>query len=324
VREGRLRARQAAEVGHRDLPFADREAPPDMAVYAARAALKEAEIDAADLDVVCHAWMHYQGHDLWSPAHYIARELGALHAMPVGVQQICNGGSAGLELTAARLIAPGAEATGEARCGLVTTADRFAEPGFDRWASDYGVAYGDAGTAVVVRVPAGPRDPLLLRSIATVAAPELEAMHRGADPFAHAARTHRPMVDMRATKRVFLREHGPDPFIMANRRSIRRVVTDALRDAGVDARNPRLRYALLPRFGRRTLDEFWLPIVRELVSAELVDLGRDTGHLGAGDAPAGIADLLARRLLAAGELALVFSAGAGFTWSCLVVQAATR
>jgi 3-oxoacyl-[acyl-carrier-protein] synthase-3 len=321
VREGRLRARQAAEVGHRDVPFAELDAPPDMAVYAARAALKEAETDAADLAVLCHAWMHYQGHDLWSPPHYIARELGAIQALPVGVQQICNGGSAGLELTAARLLAAAAESPGVPQHGLVTTADRFTEPGFDRWASDYGVTYGDAGTAVVLRVPAIPADPLLLRSIATVAAPELESMHRGADPFGFAARTHRPVVDMRATKRAFLSMHGHQPFVLANRRSIQRVVADALRDTGLAADDPRLRCVLLPRFGRKTLDEFWIPVLRDLVPAELIDVGAGTGHLGAGDAPAGLADLLAHRLLAPGEFALVFSAGAGFTWSCLAVQA---
>ncbi|MEC3977385.1 ketoacyl-ACP synthase III family protein [Amycolatopsis sp. H20-H5] len=319
VLEGRLRGRQAEDLGHRSVPVAGVDAPPDMAVCAARSALKEAELDAAELSVVAHAWMYYQGHDLWSPAHYIARELGALDAFPVGVQQVCNGGAAALELIAARLSAPAG--TGSTRWGLVSTADRFAEPGFDRWASDYGVAYGDAGTAVVLSAPAGPGDALLLRSIATVAAPGLEAMHRGADPFGAAARTHRERVDMRATKRAYLHEHGSEQFRNINEHSIRTVVANALRDACLAQDDPCLRYAFLPRFGRKTLAESWIPVLGAQLTAELVDLGRTTGHLGAGDAAAGLADLIRTRVLEPGEAALVFSAGAGFTWSCLVVQA---
>lgn len=315
VRDGRLLRRHATEVDHPELPAAGAdEAPPDMAVAAARPVLKEAGVDGDDLDVLCHAWMYYQGHDLWSPAHYLARELGASRAVPVGVQQICNGGCAAIELAAARIGVPGERAT---RVALVTTADRFSAPGFDRWGSDYGVAYGDGATAVVLRAPAAEQDRLLLSSVATVAAPELEQMHRGADPFAPAARTTRDRIDMRATKRAFLREHGNEPFLAANRRGIQRVVAEAVRDAG----DPPLRYAVLPRFGRRTLDEAWRPVLAELTDAELVEYGRTTGHLGAGDAAASLADLSRDNLLAPGESALVFSAGAGFTWSCLVVRA---
>lgn len=319
VEDGRLRARQAVDLGHVSIPAAQQESPPEMAVYAARAALAGAGVDARDLDVVAHAWMYYQGHDLWSPAHYLARELGAFTAFPVGIQQVCNGGSAALELTAARLLTP--PEPGTTRWGLVTTADKFAAPGFDRWASDYGVAYGDAGTAVVLRAPAVPEDTLVLRAIATLAAPELEAMHRGTDPFAPAARGHRDVVDMRATKREYLREHGNEQFLKSQEHSIRKVVADALRDAELAADDPGLRYAFLPRFGRKTLAESWIPVLSTCVAAELVDLGQTTGHLGAGDAAAGLAELTRSRLLAPGEAALVFSAGAGFTWSCLVVQA---
>ncbi|MFE0175098.1 3-oxoacyl-[acyl-carrier-protein] synthase III C-terminal domain-containing protein [Streptomyces sp. NPDC059002] len=321
VADGRLRARQAKELGHPEVPSAEVEPAPGMAVSAARETLRKAGIEAKALDLCVHAWMYYQGHDLWSPAHYVAQELGAHHAMPVGIQQVCNGGAAGVELTVARMTANAAHSTDGYRWGMVTTGDRFTNPGFDRWTSDYGVVYGDAGTAVLLRAPAAPEDALRLRSIVTMAASELESMHRGADPFAAAARTHRPRVDMRATKRAYLHEHGHDQFIRANENAIRTIVDEALRDAGMGPRDPRLRYAVLPRFGLKTLQEFWLPILADTVDAEPLDYGRSTGHLGAGDAAAGLAELIHSRALRPGEAALVFSAGAGFTWSCLVVQA---
>ncbi|UQI48869.1 3-oxoacyl-ACP synthase [Streptomyces sp. HU2014] len=320
VGDGRLRARAARELGHDTVPAAEDVPAPDMAVEAARTALAAAGVAAGDVDMVCHAWMYYQGHDLWSPAHYIAARLGAHDALPVGVQQVCNGGSAAVELTAAWLAAARASRPGTPRRGLLTTGDRFAGPGFDRWAGDYGVVYGDAGTAVLLTVPATPRDPLVLLSVATAAAPELEAMHRGTDPFAPAARTVRERVDMRATKRAYLTEWGSDGFNATNEAAIRKVVADALRDAGSGPGDPRLRYAVLPRFGLKSLNESWIPVLSATLSADLLDPGRDTGHLGAGDSAAGLAELVRAGTLAPGERALVFSAGAGFTWSCLVVE----
>ncbi|MGX1670448.1 3-oxoacyl-[acyl-carrier-protein] synthase III C-terminal domain-containing protein [Streptomyces sp. NPDC055400] len=323
VRDGRLRQRQAKELGHPAVPSAPGTAPPDMAVRAAAAALADARVDPAEIGTLLHAWMYYQGHDLWSPAHYIAARLGALAATPIGVQQVCNGGAGALALAAACLTASTdtAAVSGAVRYALVTTADRFCGPGFDRWASDFGVVYGDGGTAAVLRAPAQPDDALVLRGFATVAAPRLEAMHRGSDPFGTHPRSLRDAVDMRATKRAYLRDHGIEPFERANRAAVRTVTLSALRQAGLAPDDPGLRYAVLPRFGEKTLTEGWRGVLSECVSAELVDFGRGTGHLGAGDTLAGLAELVALRLLGPGEAALVYSAGAGFTWSCLLVEA---
>ncbi|MEU3056100.1 ketoacyl-ACP synthase III family protein [Streptomyces griseus] len=323
VRARRLRPRQARELGHTAVPAAPDTAPPDMAVLAATQALREAGVDPEDIGVLLHAWMYYQGHDLWSPAHYIADRLGLGAAAPIGVQQVCNGGSGAIALAAACL-APDTgtlEATGPARWALVTTADRFCGPGFDRWASDFGVAYGDAGTAAMLRTPVQPDDALVLHALAVVAAPRLEAMHRGGDAFGTRPHGLRDTVDMRATKRAYLLEHGIEPFERANRAAVRAVTHSALAQAGWAPDDPRLRFALLPRFGAKSLADGWRGVLSECVEAELLDLGQHTGHLGAGDALAGLSDLIALRLLAPGQGALVYSAGAGFTWSCLLVQA---
>ncbi|MFI1888395.1 ketoacyl-ACP synthase III family protein [Streptomyces jumonjinensis] len=322
VAEQRVEAKAARDLGHPRLPVAQDVSAPEMAVLAAREALRLGGVAAADTTLLLHAWMHYQGHDLWSPPHYIAHQLGAHNTVPVGIQQICNGGAAALELAAARLAMLSVLSTGVGpRHALITTADRFTEPGFDRWRSDYGAAYGDAATAVLLRAPADPDDPLLLRALHTVAAPHLEAMHRGTDPFARLPRENSSMVDMRRTKRAYLSEHGAAPFKKVNEEMIQRVVRGALDDAGLAADDPRIRFVLLPRLGRRMLDGAWIPTLRDLVAAPAVRWGSDTGHLGTGDLPAGLHEVLRRPALAPGDIGLLLNAGAGFTWSCAVVEA---
>ncbi|CAI7979584.1 3-oxoacyl-ACP synthase [Frankia sp. Hr75.2] len=313
------------DTGYTMLAVSDGPSAPEMAVLAANAALARAGWRGAELDLLLHAWSYYQGHDFWSPAHYIADQLGAHDAMPVGIQQMCNGGAAALQSAAAHLLGDPTMTR-----VLVTTADRFCPPGFDRWNSDLGVAYGDGASAVLVSrtnpaelaepaapVPAG----LRLVSVTSVSAPNLEAMHRGDDSFGAAARAAAESVDVRRTKRAYLRRNGSSGYRTAERERLETLLGLAMKEAGADVGSPRLRCVVLPRVHRSPLLSVFGPIVERLTGAEAVDFGRSTGHLGAGDLTAGIADLLDREMLAPGETALVMSTGAGFTWSCAALTA---
>ncbi|RKE20783.1 ketoacyl-ACP synthase III family protein [Streptomyces sp. TLI_171] len=313
--DGLLGPDELAKLGTRRLPVAEIP-PPDAAVEAGRLALAGAGLDAAELGLVLHAWIYHQGHDFWSPPHYLAHRLGADRAFPLGIQQMCNGGPAAVQTAVAWLTAdPG---LGHA---LVTTADSFCGPGFDRWRGDYGVAYGDAATALLLHAGQREDDVLHLLAVAGAAAPELESVHRGDDPFSPAPRWHGPTVDVRRPKKAFLAAHGPDRLFDATRECVDRAVRTALDRAGLTPDDPQLRHVMLPRLGKQALDAGYRPAVAFLAGAEVHDLGPGTGHLGAGDTAANLADLVDRRLLAPGELAVAVSGGAGFTWSAAVVRA---
>jgi 3-oxoacyl-[acyl-carrier-protein] synthase-3 len=305
--DGRITAQDAEANGYRQLPVSAGIAPPEMAVLAATDALKRSSVDAVDL--VIHAWTYYQGHDFWSPAHYIANEIGAYDAMPFGIQQMCNGAGIALEIAAARLLADPA-----AGSALVTTADRFAEPGFDRWRGDYGLWYGDGATAAVLARDAEPTDDLHLLAIASTAVPWVESMHRGRDEFSLAPRG---VVDIRRTKKAFLEEQGKDAFAAVVAERLPALIRTALDEAGVT--DPEL--VALPRLGRAALDAAYAPAVGGVPT---LDLGRDTGHLGAGDLLANLAALVDSGALAPGRTAVALSAGGGFSWSCAVVRRPTQ
>ncbi|MFI9813810.1 ketoacyl-ACP synthase III family protein [Saccharothrix variisporea] len=304
-----------AEAGYDEVAVAEGHSGPELAVLAGEAALASSGWSGADLDLVAHAWSYHQGHDFWSPAHFVADRLGAPAALPLGVQQMCNGGAAALQTAVAHLVAdPAVERA------LVTTGDRFCGPGFSRWTGDYGAVYGDSGTAVLLSRGRPEDARLRLLSIVTVAAPELERMNRGDDPFTPAPRWYRPAVDARATKKAFLRTSAPGLFGATEREKIRRAVTGALADACVAPDDPRLTRAVLPRLHRGALDGVYRPLLAELTTAEPVDPGHVTGHLGAGDLGANLAAVAEGATAGRGELALVLSAGAGFSWSAAVVE----
>ncbi len=312
---GLLHPEDVEASGYRQLPVSTDLAAPEMAVLAAERALRAAGRTAAELSLTAHAWTYFQGHDFWSPAHYVAHRLSA-PAVPFGVQQMCNGGAIALELAVARLLA-----AGSAGAALVTTADRFAAPGFDRWRGDYGVLYGDGATAAVLATADGRSTGLELLSITTVAASELESMHRGDLPFATGPNEHSSTVDVRRTKKSFLAAVGKDAFGKTVADGVRCVLAATLADADVAPDDPRLRHVLLPRLGCAGRETIYLPGVASVTAAPCLDLGDDTGHLGAGDALANLSALEGDAALRPGELALVLSAGAGFTWTGMVVAA---
>lgn len=321
--EGRITAEAAESMGYDQLPVSTDESAPEMAVRAARLALARAGVPAAGLSAVLHAWTYYQGHDFWSPAHYVAAGIGADGAVPLGIQQMCNGAAGALE-TALHRVAFSAPGTGAV---LATTADRFARPGFDRWSGDYGVWYGDGATAAVVGRAAGaaavPERAVTLRALATRAAPALESAHRDTDAFGTAPRTRGDTVDIRRTKKAFLAAHGRPEFLDRLRRETSTVLAEALRQADLGPRARSLRAVLLPRLGRATARDVYGPAVAELTDAPPVDLGERSGHLGAGDLFANLAALCSGTgplRLERGEHAAVLSAGAGFTWTAVVVH----
>ncbi|MCL8015538.1 3-oxoacyl-[acyl-carrier-protein] synthase III C-terminal domain-containing protein [Streptomyces sp. AS02] len=318
VAAGRITAEEGEGLGLTAVPVADVPAP-DMAVRAAERALEAAGRGARDIGLVAHGWLYHQGHDFWSPAHYIADRIGARTAFPVGVQQLSNAGAAAIGIAVDKLAA-------DARltAALVTTADRFCPPGFDRWAADYGVVYGDAGTAVLLRRydPARSRAALLLRSLTFVTAAEYESMYRGRDAFSPAPLWHGGRVDVRRPKKAYLEMRGGiAQFSESARECVRSVLLQALAEAGVEPQDPRIRCVALPRLSDGVLEMMYLPVLDGLVSGGVLRERENSGHLGAGDMLANLAHISANSELHPGDFAVVIGGGGGFTWSCAVVEA---
>ena len=311
---GLLDRRSARDLGYERVPVTDDVAPPEMAVLAGRRVLERAGCAPGSLSLLLHASVHHQGHDAWSAPHFIADRLDARRAEPIGLLQQCNGGAAGIDLIAARLLADP-----QAGPGLVTTADRFLLPSWDRWKGDYGMAAGDGATAVLVsRLGTGPAE-LLLHATATAVAADLEIMHRGDDAFSAAPLEHGP-IDVRRPKRAFIAAFGAERFTKTAAEAIRAAVSRCLAEAGLAGDDPRLRYAVLPRLGAKAMRESYIPPLAEVTRAQQLDLGRSTGHLGAGDLNASLAELATTDLLSPGEHALVLNGGGGFTWTAMVVS----
>jgi 3-oxoacyl-[acyl-carrier-protein] synthase III len=296
--------------GQLSVAVSEREAGPELAAAAATAALRRAGHDPAHIDLLLHAGIYYQGHEIWAPASYVQRVVLRNDCPAIEVRQVSNGGMACLELASAYLGAdPGR------RAALLTTGDRFCPPGFDRWRSDPGTVYGDGGTALVLTRRPGVAE---LRSLVTVSEPELEGMHRGDDPFGPVPFSVRDTVDLEALKRAYLARTGVSASVARVAAAQTEALKRALSDAEVDADD--IDWFVLPHFGLRRLTSAYLRGWNLDVERTTWPWARTIGHLGAGDQFAGLAHLLESGSARPGQRLLLAGVGAGFTWSCAVLR----
>ncbi|KWX01143.1 3-Oxoacyl-(Acyl-carrier-protein (ACP)) synthase III domain protein [Carbonactinospora thermoautotrophica] len=284
------------------------EHPVEMASRAGRLALSRAALDPARVGLLLHATLFHQGVDIWNAAAYVQRRTGTVRARAFELRQACNGGAAAVELAAEHLLA-----RPDHPAALVTTGDRFALPGFDRWRGDRGLLFGDGGTALVLSREGG-----FARLLATGSAgePALEGIHRGDTPFAPLSQT--TPIDLVQRRKEFLADAEPEVVTTRLNAGQRRAVEVALADAGVTLGD--LTWVVTPNFGwgllhRQCLDPLGLP-----VSRSAWEWGRTVGHLGPGDQIGGLDHLAYGQRLCAGDLVLLFGVGAGFAWTSVVLR----
>ncbi|WP_216215930.1 ketoacyl-ACP synthase III family protein [Amycolatopsis aidingensis] len=309
-REGLVKRREIWRTGITSVCVSERESGPEMAASAARSALRRSGCQPDDIKLILHASFYYQGHDLWPAASYIQRVAVGNRCPAAEVHQMSNGGMAALELAGAYLSAD--PAAGKA---LVTTGDRFSLPGIDRWRSDPGTVLADGGTAAVLSTQDGFAR---IRSLVTVSDPSLEQMQRGDDPFGLVPLGARRPIDVESHRRSFVSSTGLDTVLDRIQAGQREAVKRALSESEAELAD--IDRFVLPNLGRGRLDEHFLNMFDIDVDATTWSWGRGIGHLGAGDQIAGLGWLGESGGLRPGQLCLLAGVGAGFSWSCGVVE----
>ncbi|MFC1416175.1 ketoacyl-ACP synthase III family protein [Streptacidiphilus cavernicola] len=310
VAAGACPARVAASTDTVSVAWSPDESAAEMAVAAARSALERSATAPEDVDLILHADTYHQGQDLWPVASYIQRETGAGQGPALEIRQMSNGGLAALDLAAAYLTA------GSHRCeALLTTADRFCEPGIDRWRTDPGTPYADGATALVLSRRGGYAR---LVSIAMLGDAELEPLHRGDEPFSPAPFTHRIPVDFEEAKRAFVGRVGMSFAVTRAHAGQQAVLKEALADAGMELADAD--WVLLPHFGKRRLEVIFHKPFGIDPARTTWEWSRTVGHLGAGDQFAGLDHLVATGKARAGDRIVLVGVGAGYSWGCAVVE----
>jgi 3-oxoacyl-[acyl-carrier-protein] synthase III len=312
VADGRYDPADQAADEYLSITVAGDEAPPDMAVRAGQQALSRSGIPADDIALLLHASLWYQGVDFWPAASYVHQHvLGeGRYAPAMDIHQMSNGSMAAIELAASYLAADPAR-----RAALVTTADRLALPGFDRWRSDLrGIVYGDGAAALVLARTGFAR----LRSIVTITDSTLEGMYRGGQPFGTVSGHAGQPVDNRARRADFAA--GAEAGVHGRRilSGLTEAVERPLAEAGLKLTD--VTRVVFPNLGATALRKAYLEPLGLDLAATAWEWGKHTGHVGAADQIIGLGNVADRGRMAPGDVVLLVGVGAGFSWTGAVVE----
>jgi 3-oxoacyl-[acyl-carrier-protein] synthase-3 len=311
VADGRYDAKEAAETNLESILVADGETAPDMAVQAARGAIARSGIDPAAISLILHASVYFQGLDFYPTASYIHHAaVGDHSALALEVKGVSNGGLCSLELAAAYLAA-----LPDRAAALVTTADNFCTPLLDRWQSATGMVMGDGASAMVL---SRQRGFARILGLATVSDPTFESLHRGREPF-----TPTPaQIDLHRRKADYLTEVALDDMLRRFRAGLRGAIDRALDDSRTDLAS--IAHFALPHIGRLLLEREYFQELKIPDSVTTWRFGRRTGHMGAGDQIVGLSLLMDEGALSSGDRCMMIGVGAGFTWTCAVIEIQER
>jgi 3-oxoacyl-[acyl-carrier-protein] synthase-3 len=282
---------------------------PEMAVAAGREALAASGHRPEEVAILLHAYLASQGLPAWHAASFVHRNVlgGSCPAIEVG--QMSNGGMGALLLAVSYL-----EATDDRPAALVTTADRFVEIPGGRWTFDDGLIPGDGATAWVISRAGGFAR---LRSVAVVSDTTLEEFHRGEAEFGNET-SPELATTYRVRKEQYFRTHSAVETIAKFTDGSARAIADALGEAEVE--QAEIDHWVFPNIGRGELETFYLRRLEIPLEETCWAFGRTIGHLGAGDQIAGLHHLRATGRLAEGDLCALVGIGAGFSWSCAVLE----
>lgn len=288
------------------------ETSPDMAVRAGRLALTRSGVDPAEVSLLLHAHVWYQGIDMWTASAYIHHALLGDNraAQAIDLDQGCAGAVSALQLAADHLVADP-----DRRAAIVTTADRFLMPAFDRWhAEGPHINFGDGAGALVLARGQGVARLLAVRSVADTT---LEPMYRGDSKFTVHSPASQGALDLGTRKAAFEGQMDVHETIARLNRGFADAVHRLLDEAGLTISD--VSRFVFPNVGLSMLSD-WVKLFGIDVSQTAWELGRTTGHVGAADPITGLAYLLEQGQLSAGERVVLVGIGAGFSWSSALVE----
>ena len=274
----------------------------DMAVGAAGAALEDAAVDPADVDLVVYCGSEYKDYIVWSAATHIAGRLDCNRAEAYEVYALCAGTPITLRLVKDMMASEPA-----IRTALVVAASKESEL-VDRsnQRTRFMFNFGDGAGAAVIRSDLGAN--LILgsasltdSSLSLAALMPASGSRKSTDPQANGDRfLDVPDLD-------FMRDRLDEVSAV----NFDKVSRQALERSGKDRVD-----VLVPVHVKRSMHEQ----LQRNVGADRAVYLDDYGHMQAADQLVGLLKARDHEMLRDGDTVLLLAAGVGYTWSATVIQ----
>jgi clorobiocin biosynthesis protein CloN2 len=309
---GLCRADEMAAVGYRGAAVAGDLPAPEMALSAARDALKNSGVSPDDLAALLYTYIWHQGPDGWSPAHYLQRYLVGDDPFAAEVRDGCNGTFSAIELAIGVLRAEAGR-----KAVLITASDNFGTPLFRRWESGIlNTVMGDGASAVVLTKDDGFAQ---LLSIGTMAYSEMEEAERAGEPLFPPGITEGRAVNYQARFETFGRklvtERIGERMLVIHQQRAAESVSRTLAEAGIGADD--IKRVIIHNIGQGDAASY-LAMLGFGLDQSTWSHGREIGHTGASDHLISLNHLLAVGELGVGDHVLLAGMSPGLTYKSAV------
>jgi 3-oxoacyl-[acyl-carrier-protein] synthase III len=285
--------------------------PADMAVFSAKNALQQAGISGSELNIIIYNSIHRHGNpQLWCPASYLQKILGAQNSLPLTINQGCNSQLLSIEASIKML------RNSSEDYALITASDKFSGSGFNRWQADYSIVYGDAAASVVLSKKPGLAK---IIDIQTYSDPDLEELHRFKDEYDENINNelnHR--YNVKAAKDCFMNQYGKESITTSTKTAMLKLLDTTFNSQKISIDT--IKYYIFPNLGNNILSSNYYPNFPNAREKSLWEFGNKIGHLGAADCIAGLSHLISNNHLKNGDRILCIGAGAGFSWTFMVIE----
>ena len=287
----------------------------DMAIKASNRAINKAGIDPSQIDVVVYS-NTMPDYLRWSDAARIAHEIGAVNAYAFRIEQFCCGGMAGLDFAYSKL-----KADPDTKTVLVVCSDKFSKPLINRWTSASANYYGDGASACIVQ-----RSEKGFEIKGTHAKTDGSFNHLWKMPVgglkvpatADHIRDNLFNSNSRASAAEYLNDESKrdELFTMLGKNN-KLIMTELLDRLKVDQKD--LSHMVLYNIGRDIMTKI-IDIIGMDYDQTSMDLAKDYGHMGPTDIVFNLDVMLEENRFNNGDKIILFSAGAGFSWSSALLE----
>ncbi|MDA0910840.1 MAG: hypothetical protein O2809_04690 [Proteobacteria bacterium] len=195
---------------------------------------------------------------------------------------------------------------------LLVCADRFNTTSFSRWSSDYNIVYGDAACAIEIGDGAGQ---FSIEYMDTLSIWDMEELHSNL--------SFQPLdqcnqFDVKVCKKKYLLKCGKEALTRNIRSSITLLYHQMVRKMSISITD--INYFILPNLGAEFMNNSYFQSLEIPVEKSSYTWGRGVGHLGGGDAFIALDVANKSGKFKEGDRVLLMGAGAGFSWTLLLLR----
>ncbi|MFJ5121771.1 ketoacyl-ACP synthase III family protein [Kitasatospora sp. NPDC088548] len=298
--------------GLESVAVSDSLSAPEMAVLAAKEAIRRSGHAAEDFGALFHSSAFHQGPDGWSPAHYILTNTLNTPITALEIKQGCQGMLSSLVFSAHRLAHdPRTSAV------LLTAADNYSAPLVDRWTTSRLSIFGDGAAAAVVSNTGGIAK---LLSVGTHSAPGMEALHRGSEPIFPPAVTVGRELDYEARVKFWMEEwaKGNTPPMEHPGEVLQKALDQALEDAGITV--DEIKRVCHPSATLDALRDQFLDPIGFTLDSGIWEHTSKVGHISAADVFIGLEHLWRTRQVGPGDKVMLFTGSPGFEAGVAILE----